>query len=155
MNYFQPSFKLVEKTRDGARVTKRYDKPATPCDRLLEHGSVGVEVKDRLRENRARLDPVVLLHTIRQAQSALVAVTYEAEKNVYEVTVAATDSSGVNATVAVTITVTNVDLPGMANDYDADKNEAIDRDEALATVADYFSGVISKEEALAVVYFAG
>ena len=75
MNYFQPSFKLVEKTRDGARVTKRYDKPATPGDRLLEHGSVGVEVKDRLRENRARLDPVVLLHTIRQAQSALVAVT--------------------------------------------------------------------------------
>ena len=30
VNYFQPSFKLVEKTRDGARVTKRYDKPATP-----------------------------------------------------------------------------------------------------------------------------
>ena len=56
-------------------MTKRYDKPATPCDWLLEHGSVGVEVKDRLRENRARLDPVVLLHTIRQAQSALVAVT--------------------------------------------------------------------------------
>ena len=75
VNYFQPSFKLVEKTRDGTRVTKHYDKPATPCDRLLEHGSVGVEVKDRLRENRARLDPVVLLHTIRQAQSALVAVT--------------------------------------------------------------------------------
>ena len=75
VNYFQPSFKLVEKTRDGARVTKRYDKPATPCDRLLDHGSVSVEIKDRLRENRARLDPVALLHTIRQAQSALVAVT--------------------------------------------------------------------------------
>ncbi len=74
VNYFQPSFKLVEKTRDGARVTKRYDKPATPCDRLLEHGSVSVEIKDRLRENRTRLDPVALLHTIRQAQSALVAV---------------------------------------------------------------------------------
>ena len=82
---------------------------------------------------------------------------YEAEKNVYEVTVIATDSSDASTTVAVTITVTNVDLPGMASDYDADKNEAIDRDEALAAVADYFSGAITQEEALEVVrrYFAG
>ena len=85
------------------------------------------------------------------------ALDYEAAKNVYEVTVTAADSSGASATVAVTITVTNVELPGMANDYDADKNEAIDRDEALATVVDYFSGVITQEEALEVVrlYFAG
>ncbi len=82
---------------------------------------------------------------------------YEADRNVYEVTVIATDSSGASATVAVTITVTNVDLPGMANDYDADKNEAIDRDEALAAVVDYFSGGITQEEAIEVVrlYFAG
>ena len=45
----------------------------------------------------------------------------------------------------------------MASDYDADKNEAIDRDEALATVVDYFSGAITQEEALEVVrrYFVG
>ena len=35
VNYFQPSFKLVEKTRDGASVLKRYSPPATPCDRLI------------------------------------------------------------------------------------------------------------------------
>ena len=35
VNYFQPSFKLIEKSREGATVTKRYDLPATPCDRLL------------------------------------------------------------------------------------------------------------------------
>ena len=82
---------------------------------------------------------------------------YEADRNVYEVTVIATDSSGASATVAVTITVTNVELPGMANDYDADNNETIDRDEALATVVDYFSGAITQEEAIEVVrlYFAG
>ena len=39
----------------------------------------------------------------------------------------------------------------MASDYDADNNEAIDRDEALATVVDYFSGSITQEEALEVV----
>ena len=82
---------------------------------------------------------------------------YEADENGYEVTVTATDSSGASATVAVTITVTNVDLPGMANDYDADKNETIDRDEAIAALADYFSGVITQEEALEILqfYFAG
>ncbi len=85
------------------------------------------------------------------------ALDYEAEKNVYEVIVTAADSSGASATVAVTITVTNVDLPGMASDYDADKNEAIDRDEALAAVADYFGGAVTQEEALEVfrLYFAG
>ena len=82
---------------------------------------------------------------------------YETDRNVYGVTVTATDSSGVSATVAVTITVTDVDLPGTANDYDVDNNETIDRNEAIAAVADYFSGVISKEEAIEIVqlYFAG
>ncbi len=35
MNFFQPSFKLAGKERDGARVCKRYHPPATPCQRLL------------------------------------------------------------------------------------------------------------------------
>ena len=35
VNYFQPSFKLAEKTRDGAKVLKRYHAPATPHQRLL------------------------------------------------------------------------------------------------------------------------
>ena len=37
VNYFQPSFKLRSKTREGAKVKKQYHKPATPCDRLLAH----------------------------------------------------------------------------------------------------------------------
>ncbi len=35
VNYFQPSFKLKSKTREGAKVKKLYHKPATPCERLL------------------------------------------------------------------------------------------------------------------------
>ena len=35
VNFFQPSFKLAEKEREGARVRKRYHPPATPCQRLL------------------------------------------------------------------------------------------------------------------------
>ena len=82
---------------------------------------------------------------------------YEADKNVYEVIVTATDSSGASATVAVTIAVTNMGLGSPSGDaYDADGNEAIDRDEAIAALADYFSGVMTREEAIAVLqlYFA-
>ena len=81
------------------------------------------------------------------------ALDYEADKNVYEVTVAATDSSGVSATVAVTIRVTDVDL----GPHDMDTNEVIDRNEALEAMVDYFADRITKEEAIAVVqlYFAG
>ena len=76
VNYFQPSFKLVEKTRHGSRVVvKRYSPPATPCDRLMQHDAVSVEMKAALSEYRVKLGPVALLHAIREAQSALAAVT--------------------------------------------------------------------------------
>ena len=75
VNYFQPSLKLVEKTRHGSRVVKRYSPPATPCDRLMQHDAVSVEMKAALSEYRVKLDPVALLHAIREAQSALAAVT--------------------------------------------------------------------------------
>ena len=71
VNYFQPSFKLLDKTRNGSKVAKRYDKPATPCDRLLAHPAVNTKVKDALQERRSKLDPVELLHGIRDAQSLL------------------------------------------------------------------------------------
>ena len=55
-------------------MTKRYSKPATPCDRLLDRNDVSEETKRRLRKSRSELDPVTLLHTIRESQSALAAV---------------------------------------------------------------------------------
>ena len=62
------------------------------------------------------------------------------------------DYGQVALAAAAIITVTDVGLGA----YDADNNEVIDRDEALAAVAAYLQGVISKEEALAVIklYFA-
>ena len=78
VNYFQPSFKLVEKTRHGSRVVKRYSPPATPCDRLMQHDAVSVEMKAALSEYRVQLEPVALLPTIRETQSALGAVTFTA-----------------------------------------------------------------------------
>src|SRR5829696_4541576 len=61
VNFFQPSFKLAEKSRDGAVVRKRYHPPATPCQRLLVDARGPEEVRTRLRATHAALDPVRLL----------------------------------------------------------------------------------------------
>ena len=71
INFFQPSFKLKSKTRDGARVHKTYHPPKTPCDRLLGLPEVAEETKARLREQFAALDPVRLLQEIRASQHTL------------------------------------------------------------------------------------
>jgi hypothetical protein len=68
INFFQPSFKLKSKTREGARVTQRYPAPMTPCERLLGLPSVDEAIKAQLREQVAELDPVRLLHDMRAAQ---------------------------------------------------------------------------------------
>jgi hypothetical protein len=74
VNFFQPSFKLREKTRDGAMVKKRYHAPATPHARLLADARVPEEVRERLRATYEALDPVALLAGIRAAQARLVEI---------------------------------------------------------------------------------
>lgn len=58
VNFFQPSFKLKSKRRDGARVHKTYHPPMTPCDRLLSLPTVTEKTKATLRELFTVLDPV-------------------------------------------------------------------------------------------------
>jgi len=72
VNFFQPSFKLAAKARDGAKVTKRYHPPATPCERLMTDARTNEEVRRRLATQRSTLDPVRLLQAIRAAQQELV-----------------------------------------------------------------------------------
>ena len=71
INFFQPSFKLKSKTRDGARVHKVYLAPATPCERLLAHSGVEPAIKEKLAAQFKSLDPVRLLQEIRLAQQTL------------------------------------------------------------------------------------
>ena len=75
----------------------------------------------------------------------------------YTLTARVEDGRGRGDAMEVTVNVTNVGLAGMVGQYDRDDNGAIDRDEAIAAVVDYFNGVINKEEAIEVVrvYFAG
>ena len=72
VNFFQPSFKLAEKSRDGARVTKRYHPPATPHQRLVSDPRTTVATLERVAAIYATLDPVQLLNAIRSVQQRLV-----------------------------------------------------------------------------------
>ncbi len=71
LNFFQPSFKLADKKRVGARVAKRYHAPETPCARLLASAEVDETTKERLRGVGATLDPLRLLDEIRAVQQHL------------------------------------------------------------------------------------
>lgn len=79
VNFFQPSFKLREKKRDGAHVHKTYFPPMTPCERLLHSDQIGEETKRRIGAQKAELDPVVLIHTIREFQEALCALAADGD----------------------------------------------------------------------------
>jgi len=74
VNFFQPSFKLAAKERDGAKVAKRYHPPQTPCERLLQAESIPTAAKNRLHEISAELDPLKLLEEMRAVQAYLAAL---------------------------------------------------------------------------------
>jgi hypothetical protein len=70
-NYFQPFRKLVDKTRHGARVTKRFDAAATAYRRLLGCGSLS-RVNRRAREDSYRsLSPITLRDQIEERRQRL------------------------------------------------------------------------------------
>src|ERR1035437_6743450 len=75
INFFQPSFKLKSKWREGARVHKQYYPPETPCRRLLMRDDVSSEMKQALKRQMDSLDPVLLLKHIREAQDTVMALS--------------------------------------------------------------------------------
>ena len=79
VNFFQPSFKLAEKHRQGAQVSKRYHPPATPYERLLQAETVSDAIKAKLREVGIALDPLKRLEEVRAMQSHLVVLAMVVE----------------------------------------------------------------------------
>lgn len=59
-NYFTPVMKLVSKDRVGSRIVKRYDKPKTPCQRLLESDKIPIQVKRKLKDRLRIKNPFYL-----------------------------------------------------------------------------------------------
>ena len=70
-NFFQPVMKLVAKQRHGAKVKKTYDRPATPCQRLLASPALGQQAKRQLRAQYAALNPAALKRNISKLQARL------------------------------------------------------------------------------------
>jgi len=64
MNFFQPTMKLVSKTRHGAKVSKVYDTARTPYQRLLEAGVLTEAKQQELAATYHGLNPVLLLKQI-------------------------------------------------------------------------------------------
>lgn len=79
-NYFLPQQKLIFKQRNGAKVTKRYDKATTPHQRAVAHEKVRPRPKIAMNAAFKRLKPAALsrqilaltgeLETLSQAKKA-------------------------------------------------------------------------------------
>jgi len=73
LNFFIPTKKLVSKTSLGSKTVKRYDQPKTPFLRLMESPCLSQDIKDRLAQRRALLNPVDLQYAVHKAVGALFA----------------------------------------------------------------------------------
>ncbi len=71
VNFFQPSMKLREKTREGSHVKKSYEQAATPYQRLLATEELEERKRQHLEAIYDTLDPVLLLNQIKVLQDAL------------------------------------------------------------------------------------
>ena len=80
VNFFQPVMKLKEKTRNGAKVTKKYDKAKTPYQRLLESKSLNQKVKDKLKAQYVKLNPAWLKRNLERLQNKLLKYSALKEK---------------------------------------------------------------------------
>ena len=64
MNFFQPTMKLLDKTRSGAKVHKVYDTARTPYQRLMESDVLTKDRKAQLVATYHGLNPILLLKQI-------------------------------------------------------------------------------------------
>jgi hypothetical protein len=71
VNFFLPSTKLIAKHREGAKVHKRYDRPATPYQRLLALGALNEAGKQRLAALYLALNPAELRRRLTDNEKKL------------------------------------------------------------------------------------
>jgi hypothetical protein len=79
LNYFLPTVKLVDKRRVGAKVRKVYDKPASPCQRLLASPDLSDEAGAELRRRYQSYNPVLLQQEVHRAVDALMELNRQKE----------------------------------------------------------------------------
>jgi len=71
-NFFQPVMKLIEKTRIGSKVMRKYDTPPrTPFQRVIESLHIPEDRKEAVKKQYASLNPAALKRTITKLQDRL------------------------------------------------------------------------------------
>jgi len=65
-NHFCPSMKLVEKKKINSRYYKRYDKPKTPYQRVIECEHIDDQTKAKLMQQHQSLNPFALKRAIER-----------------------------------------------------------------------------------------
>jgi hypothetical protein len=74
-NYFSPQQKLISKVRNGAKVTKKYDRATTPHQRAADHESVTAQDKIILADTYADLNPAAVQREIQALTDRLLKIT--------------------------------------------------------------------------------
>lgn len=75
-NHFGPQQKLISKERNGAKTTKKYDKPATPFQRVLaDDDTVTMTVKTDLKAENKPLNPAAIQRHIQALAGELLTLT--------------------------------------------------------------------------------
>jgi hypothetical protein len=75
-NHFAPQQKLISKERSGAKISKKYDKPATPYQRVLtDVDTVLATTKRQLTQENRALNPAAIQRQIQAITDELLTLT--------------------------------------------------------------------------------
>jgi len=74
VNFFLPSFKLIDKRREGAQIIKSHDAPKTPFERLSESSLLSKRKQRELERLRDSLNPFELQQQIKRKVLAILAL---------------------------------------------------------------------------------
>jgi hypothetical protein len=74
LNYFHASLKLDHKEREGGKVQRIYGAAQTPLARVLASAQVSPATKERLLQDKARLNPFALKQAVTRSLKAITAL---------------------------------------------------------------------------------
>jgi hypothetical protein len=72
--------KLLEKIKVGSKVKKKYDKPQTPCQRVIASPHIPKEVIKWLSREHDKLNPAELKRNITRLQNKLIRIASSKQK---------------------------------------------------------------------------
>jgi len=75
MNFFQPQMKLISKSRNGAKVVKKFDLAQTPYQRVLVSAEISERTKQKLTTLYKDLNPAQLKRDLIDCQDQLLKIS--------------------------------------------------------------------------------